>query len=148
MLFRIRILLSLTILAAVSQLAYSQTSQVVRPIPGESPAFWTNQQLPPQPGEVYHAPDSCHSPILLDEMGLATNTPVVIEAIEEDTGPGNPTSGLPPGTRAGLFQKLFFAGTWVPQLDGDSMGWSDLEAGIVLGVPFLRPNTPLLITPR
>jgi hypothetical protein len=55
---------------------------------------------------------------------------------------------LPPGARDGLFQKIFFTGTWLPQLDGESFGWGDLESGIVLGFPFFRRDTPLFITPR
>ena len=55
---------------------------------------------------------------------------------------------LPPGTRDGVFQKIFFTGTWLPQLAGDSLGWGDLESGVVLGFPLLRRDTPLLVTPR
>jgi hypothetical protein len=55
---------------------------------------------------------------------------------------------LPPGARDGVFQKMFFTGTWLPQMNGDSLGWGDLESGFVLGFPFLRRDTPLLITPR
>ncbi|NOY40569.1 MAG: hypothetical protein GXP26_01855 [Planctomycetes bacterium] len=54
---------------------------------------------------------------------------------------------LPPGARDGIFQKLYFTGTWLPQLNGDSLGWGDLETGIVFGFPFFRRDTPLLITP-
>ena len=55
---------------------------------------------------------------------------------------------VPAGSRDGLFQKFFFTGTWIPQLDDASLGFSTLEAGIVFGLPFPRDTTPLLITPR
>jgi len=55
---------------------------------------------------------------------------------------------LPPGAREGVFQKLFFTGTWLPQLENESLGWGDLETGVVLGFPFFRRDTPLLVTPR
>ncbi len=55
---------------------------------------------------------------------------------------------LPPGTREGVFQKLFFTSTWLPQLEGDSLGWGDFESGLVFGFPLFRRDTPLLITPR
>ncbi len=55
---------------------------------------------------------------------------------------------LPIGFRNGVFQKLFFTGTYIPQFENDSLGFSELEMGIVFGLPFFRVNTPLLITPR
>lgn len=55
---------------------------------------------------------------------------------------------LPPGARDGIFQKLFFTGTYLPQLEDDSLGWGYLETGVVLGFPFLRRDTPLLVTPQ
>ena len=54
---------------------------------------------------------------------------------------------LPPGARAGIFQKWRFSGTWLPQLSSDSIGISELSTSVVLGFPFLRRDTPLLITP-
>ena len=55
---------------------------------------------------------------------------------------------IPAGFRSGVFQKLFFTGTYIPQFEDDSLGLSELETGIVFGLPFLRVTTPLLITPR
>lgn len=53
----------------------------------------------------------------------------------------------PPGTRNGVFQKLKFTGTWIPAIDEGDLGWSDLDAWVVLGFPFPRRDTPLVVTP-
>lgn len=57
---------------------------------------------------------------------------------------------LPPGTRAGIFQKVMFKASWLPRLseDADTLGVTSLDAGVVLGFPFFERETPLLITPR
>jgi hypothetical protein len=75
--------------------------------------------------------------------GLATDTIPEGDQVADETDPQ-----LPPGTRNGVFQKLLLSGTWLPQLEDDSLGWGDLEAGVVFGFPFFRRDTPLLITPR
>jgi hypothetical protein len=75
--------------------------------------------------------------------GLATDTVPTGDQIVDETEPQ-----LPPGTRDGVFQKLLLSGTWLPQLEDDGLGWGDLEAGVVLGFPFFRRDTPLIITPR
>ncbi len=75
--------------------------------------------------------------------GLATDSVPPGDEVIDETEPQ-----LPPGTRNGIFQKLLFTGTWLPQLEDDSLGWGDLEAGVVFGFPFFRRDTPLLITPR
>ena len=54
---------------------------------------------------------------------------------------------LPPGARAGFFQKLGFTGTWISQPGGDDLGYTDLDAWIVLALPFPTVDAPLLITP-
>ncbi len=59
-----------------------------------------------------------------------------------------PPRGPPPGTRPGLFQKFYFTGTWLAQTEQDDLGQADLDASIVLGLPFPQRETPLLITPR
>ena len=50
----------------------------------------------------------------------------------------------PSGTRNGVFQKLQFSGTWIPE---GGLGWSDLDAWVVLGFPFPERETPLVVTP-
>jgi hypothetical protein len=75
--------------------------------------------------------------------GLVTDTIPTGDQVADETEPQ-----LPPGTRNGVFQKLLLSGTWLPPLEDDGLGWGDLEAGVVLGFPFFRRDTPLLITPR
>jgi len=58
-----------------------------------------------------------------------------------------PPSLLPPGTRNGVFQKAKFTATWLPQLDDDSLGWTDLKTEVVFGLPFFTRETPIVITP-
>ncbi len=104
------------------------------------------ERVPYQPELFYSDPPPDQTPIYLDtcpEFCLPAETvagqPVIIQ---------QPTSQTPAGFRDGVFQKLFFTGTWIPQLDDDSLGFSELETGIVFGVPFFRVTAPLLVTPR
>ena len=57
---------------------------------------------------------------------------------------------LPPGTRDGVFQKIYVTGTWQPALseEPDALGFGELETGVVFGFPFMRRDTPLLVTPQ
>ena len=109
--------------------------------------------IPYQPSVLFTPPGRSEAPVMLDELIAPQQGPVVIEALD-NTNQGvlagvNPQqSSLPPGVRAGVFQKLQFSGTWIPQLEDDSLGIIDGEAGVVFGLPFPRPMTPLLITPR
>jgi hypothetical protein len=51
--------------------------------------------------------------------------------------------------RSGVFQQAFLTGTYLPEFDGaNGLGFGELEAGIVLGFPFFRRDTPLVVTPR
>jgi len=90
----------------------------------------------------------------LDQLAPLSDAPVVITEmaypVEPQIGPVFQTTQppLPTGTRDGIFQKLFFTGTWLPQIENDSLGWGDFETGVVLGFPFFRRDTPLLVTPR
>jgi hypothetical protein len=110
-------------------------------------------RIPYQP-EVLHGHWADEEQPIDLEAAMATDEPVRLAGLTTDTVPeGDQIADetepqLPPGTRNGVFQKLLFTGTWMPQLEDDSLGMSDLEAGIVLGFPFFRRDTPLLITPR
>ena len=53
----------------------------------------------------------------------------------------------PADARDGVFQKAKFTGTWIPQLDDEGLGWTDLVSEIVFGLPFFTRETPILITP-
>jgi hypothetical protein len=75
--------------------------------------------------------------------GLTTDTTAIATDLQD-----HPDPQQPPGTREGVFQKLLLTGTWLPPLDNDDVGFGDLEAGVVLAFPFLRRDTPLIITPR
>jgi hypothetical protein len=74
---------------------------------------------------------------------MPTSEPVLLTSPVE----GGPPSLLPPGTRSGVFQKVKFLGTWLPQLDDDSLGWTDLRTEVVFGLPFFTRETPIVITP-
>ncbi len=77
--------------------------------------------------------------------GLTTNATAIATDLADQT-----QAQLPPGAREGVFQKLLLSGTWLPAMssEDDALGFGDLEAGVVLGFPFLRRETPLLVTPR
>ncbi|MCG8449660.1 MAG: DUF6268 family outer membrane beta-barrel protein [Pirellulales bacterium] len=110
--------------------------------------------VPYQPSILFVQPGSEEAPILLDELVAPQNSPVVIQETWDGTCQNcEPVVAatqpqLPPGVRDGVFQKMFFTGAWMPQLEGDSLGWSDLELGVVFGFPLFRRETPLLVTPR
>jgi len=71
---------------------------------------------------------------------------------QEPMFPEAPSSGLRPlprprDARDGFFQKAKFTGTWIPQLDDDSLGWTDLRSEFTVAVPFFTREAPMLITP-
>ncbi|QDS99021.1 DUF6268 family outer membrane beta-barrel protein [Adhaeretor mobilis] len=99
--------------------------------------------------------------IMLDELVPLDTTPIRTASLNTQTIPNGtelvdpqatqtPGSQLPPGTRNGVFQKIRMSGTWAPTLtdDPDALGVTDLDTSVVLGFPFLRIDTPLLVTPR
>ena len=104
--------------------------------------------VPHQPSHLLFEPVDPAAPVLLDQT--LANDPVCCPLPPtEHLVPVQPSQPqLPPGTRKGVFQKLFFTGTWLPRFEDDSLGVSNLQGGVVLGFPFFRPNTPLLVTPR
>ena len=98
------------------------------------------EMVPFQPQVLYAAPPLDQTPLYLDtcpEFCLPT------EAVVQPSAPTRPAD-----SRDGLFQKLFFSGTWIPQLADDSLGITELETGILFGLPFFKKSTPLLISPR
>ena len=127
-----------------------------------SPAFvppseaWGGTRIAPnvphQPSSLFVPPQGDASPVILDgEEGqqprfrTAAVTTRILPPADELGKLDEPQ--LPPGVRQGVFQKIFFTGTWLPQFESDSLGVSELEAGLLLGFPFLRIDTPLLVTP-
>lgn len=132
---------------------------MVRPAPTAgglsqpTPAYGTaySQALPAAgvPLEAVQSQDA----IYLD--GLTPMAPPTIEPVglaEATIAPANQVTAvpLPPGARDGVFQKMYFTGTWLPSLsdEPDALGIGDLEMGVVLGFPFMRRDTPLLVTPQ
>jgi Domain of unknown function (DUF6268) len=63
------------------------------------------------------------------------------------SAPSLRASLTPPDARDGVFQKAKFTGTWLPQLDDDNLGWTDLRSEVVLGLPFFTRENPIIITP-
>jgi hypothetical protein len=102
------------------------------------------------------APMAAVEPLYLDHLQAPDPPEVRLAGLAEDTvAPmsevlAEPQPPLPPGARDGVFQKIFVTGTWLPPLadEPDALGVGSLESGIVLGFPFMRRDTPLLVTPQ
>jgi hypothetical protein len=47
-----------------------------------------------------------------------------------------------------MLQKVNFWAAWLPRLESDSIGFTDLKTNVVLGLPFFTRETPLVITPQ
>lgn len=98
--------------------------------------------------QAYPAPDT-PSPVGVPPGGLV---PPPSFSTQAPIYPATPAAGagkslLPAGTRSGVFQKANFLATWMPQLDSDSLGWTDLRTDVVFGLPFFTRETPIVITP-
>jgi hypothetical protein len=103
--------------------------------------------LPPEAGALTNAAPTWQPYV---EGGTPWGAPPF--AAQEPLFPQALSSGLrplprPADARDGVFQKAKFTATWIPQLDDDSLGWTDLRSEIVLGLPFFTRETPILITP-
>ena len=104
-------------------------------------------ELPHQPGSMLMQPDEFAQPVVLDQCVVCD------PALQAGTAPAavvpvvQSQPQLPPGVRPGAFQKAFFSGTYLPQFEDDALGISNINGGLVFGVPFFRRDTPLLITP-
>ena len=81
---------------------------------------------------------------LAEAPGLPATAP--FGPVSSDGNP-NPQSLLPPGTRPGVFQNLKFTTAYFPEFDDGGLGITQLETAVVLGLPFPRRETPLVITP-
>ncbi len=72
--------------------------------------------------------------------------------IHEPIYPATPEPSLrqsliPPDARDGFFQKAKFTATWIPRLEDDSLGWTDLRTEVVTALPFFTRENPIIITP-
>lgn len=120
--------------------------------PYSSPSPWTSTPTTPitpiDLDELTIAADAAGQPAVLDPSLRVANLAEDTIAPQNQLAP-EPASELPPGARAGIFQKIYFTGTWLPQMsdEPDALGMGDLEAGVVFGFPFFRRDAPLLITP-
>ncbi len=114
-------------------------------MPGET---LVHEFVPYQPAIEYQC--SPTAPILLDQCPThPIADPYAMEGSTAHVIVSPPArSRSMPERRKSLFQKAFASGTYIPQFESDSLGFGDLEAGVVLGIPFFRVSAPLLITPR
>jgi hypothetical protein len=85
------------------------------------------------------------------EVRLAQSSDFANEA----TAPAQETDAVPPLSPPGpapedrsLWQGMDLKGAWVPQLEGDSLGESDLSATVKFGMPLPLIGGPLLVSPR
>jgi len=84
------------------------------------------------------------------EGGIPPDAPVLAQ--EQPLLPFAPELGLrplprPADARDGFFQKARFTATWIPQLDDDSLGWTDLRSEVSVALPFFTRQAPIVITP-
>jgi hypothetical protein len=102
-------------------------------------------QVPQQAWQPY--PDmNCPSPggsVPLQGGGFPTQQPIYPPTPE----PSLRESLTPPDARNGFFQKAKFAATWLPALENDSLGWTDLRTEVVTALPFFTRENPIIITP-
>jgi hypothetical protein len=119
-----------------------------RPDEASSPAnVITPEPYAPPPVDAVYL-DSLPAPPGVRVAGLAEQTVAPLNQITPDL-PAQQPGQLPPGAREGVFQKFYFNGTWLPALSSepDALGFGELDTGVVFGFPFLRRDTPLLVTP-
>ncbi|MBA3481494.1 MAG: hypothetical protein H0T51_06740, partial [Pirellulales bacterium] len=117
-------------------------------------ASWMNQATPPY-GSSYQPPQSAtviapkpytpqpYDAVYLDGLEHPAPPEIRVAGLAEDTvAPLNqmspePQGQLPPGARDGVFQKIYFTGTWLPRVEdeADTLGFGELETGVVFGFP-------------
>jgi hypothetical protein len=100
---------------------------------GASPVWQTY----PQASAPYGPPPLSTEPLLTTEPPLFPDAPP----------PGLRPLPRPRDARDGFFQKARLTGTWIPQLDDDSLGWTDLRSEVTVALPFFTRDAPILITP-
>ena len=112
------------------------------PIEGD---IWTEPPAPMFESTVL-GPQPYYDPAFtqVDSPGLPSADPY---GVESDSAAGD-KSLLPPGTRDGVFQKINLQAAWLPRFESDSLGFTDLKANVVLGLPLFTRETPLVITPQ
>jgi hypothetical protein len=143
------LLILLTMFAAARAQPYPTT-----PMP---PPDWGGYAIPSQvpyqptmPSELqpYPMTDGV-APVFIDPGATGAD---FMPPTPEPLYPADPTPTLresltPPDARSGFFQKAKFQATWLPQLDEDSLGWTDLRTEVVTALPFFTRENPIIITP-
>lgn len=154
-------LLILPLLITTAGFARAQAPNTTTPLPQ---ADWGGHavpaQVPYQPtlvGEPVAAPAS--TPVWQPYAAPAEPLPVTAAPpvppafpVQEPIYPPTPEPSLresliPPDARDGFFQKARFTTTWLPQLEDDSLGWTDLRGEVVTALPFFTRENPIIITP-
>jgi len=137
------------------------TAQTPYPSTAPQPA-WGGHVLPAQvpyqptlpsesqtPWQPYPATDAAY-PVVAAPPAATTAAPPIV--VQEPIYPPTPEPSLresltPPDARDGFFQKARFTATWLPQLEDDSLGWTDLRTEVVTALPFFTRENPIIITP-
>ena len=79
---------------------------------------------------------------------LVSHPESTVEPLPPIDGSDAPEVELPPGARDGVFQNVSFQAAWLSKGGGpEALGASTLETTTLLGFPFPRRETPLLIKP-
>jgi len=110
--------------AAIPSTTTPPAGQVWQPYPPPQNTF---------PGGSYQVPPS--APYFADPIHPAMPEPSLRQSL------------IPPDARQGFFQKAKFTATWIPQLENDSLGWTDLRSEVVTALPFFTRENPIIITP-
>jgi hypothetical protein len=107
------------------------------------PAQVPYQPTLPEMGMAYPATDS---QVFVDPSGMS---PAPLEDPVYDAQPPQTLreSLTPPDARNGFFQKAKFTAAWLPQLEEDGLGWTDLRTEVVTALPFFTRENPIIITP-
>jgi hypothetical protein len=114
--------------------------------PPQSTSVVTPEPFAPVAGDVVN----------LDELATPAPPEIRVAGLTEQTvAPLNqmapePQGKLPPGARNGIFQKIYLNGSWLPVIEDepDTLGFAEVDTGVVLGLPFPRRDSPLLVTPQ
>jgi hypothetical protein len=128
------------------------------PIQADAVADWAPQRFAP----------SGINPQSLDGLTPAPSDAVYLDSLSQASGPEvqpatlntqtvapadqivtDPSELNPPDNGRGFIQKYFFTGTYLPAMSNepDTLGFNDIEMGVIGALPLPRPDAPLLITP-
>ncbi len=142
--------LRVILLLALALCAYNAHAQ--HPVIAEPQPSWGGYALPSQVPYQPTLPDgsvpypATDSQIFIDPSGV--QIPPTEDPIYDGAPPRTLRESLTPSdARNGFFQKAKFSATWLPQLEEDGMGWTDLRTEVVTALPFFTRENPIIITP-